>query len=36
MRAANIRDSASILKYFAFLDESLQNDDHGINEYNGV
>jgi Xaa-Pro aminopeptidase len=36
MRAANIRDSASIVKYFAFLEEKLNEKDHGLNEYNAA
>lgn len=33
MRQANVRDSAAIMKYFAFLDEVLKNKDHGLDEY---
>lgn len=33
MRQANIRDSAAIMKYFAFLEEVLRNNDHNLTEY---
>jgi hypothetical protein len=33
MRQANIRDSAAIIKYFAYLDEALKNKDHDLTEY---
>lgn len=35
MRSSNVRDCAAIMKYFAFLEEELKKDDHGLNEYNG-
>ena len=36
MRQANIRDSAAIMKYFAFLEEELGKEDHGLDEYTGA
>lgn len=36
MRQANIRDCAAIMKYFAFLEEELKNQDHELNEFNGA
>lgn len=36
MRASNIRDSAAIVKYFAFLEEELKKEDHGLNEFTGA
>lgn len=34
MRQANIRDVGAIMKYFAYLDESLKNKDHGVSQKN--
>jgi Xaa-Pro aminopeptidase len=36
MRSSNVRDSAAIVKYFAFLEEELKKDDHTLNEHNGA
>ena len=36
MRAANVRDCAAIMKYFAFLEEELKKEDHGLCEYTGA
>lgn len=36
MRQCNIRDCAAIMKYFAFLEEELKKEDHGVDEYNGA
>lgn len=36
MRQANIRDCAAIMKYFAFLEEELAKEGHGLTEYSGA
>ena len=36
MRQCNIRDCAAIMKYFAFLEEELNKEDHGLDEYKGA
>jgi Xaa-Pro aminopeptidase len=36
MRAANIRDCAAIMKYFAFLEQELKKPDHNMTEYSGA
>jgi len=36
MQAANTRDCAAIMRYFAFLEEELKKPDHGIDEYSGA
>ena len=36
MRACNVRDCAAIMKYFAFLEEELRKEDHGLDEYTGA
>lgn len=36
MRAANVRDCAAIMKYFAFLESELKKPDHGLDEYIGA
>ena len=36
MRACNIRDCAAIMKYFAFLEEELRKEDHGLDEFVGA
>jgi len=36
MRNCNIRDCAAIMKYFAFLEEQLKTENHGLNEYSGA
>jgi Xaa-Pro aminopeptidase len=36
MRACNVRDCAAIMKYFAYLEEELQKDDHDVTEYTGA
>lgn len=36
MQAANIRDCAAIMRYFAFLEEELKKEDHGLTEYSGA
>lgn len=36
MKAANVRDCAAIMKYFAFLEEELAKPDHGLDEYIGA
>ena len=36
MRSSNVRDSAAIVKYFAFLEEELKKDNHTLNEFNGA
>ena len=36
MRACNVRDCAAIMKYFAFLEEELNKDDHTMNEFTGA
>lgn len=36
MQAANVRDCAAIIKYFAFLEQELKKPDHGLNEYTGA
>jgi len=36
MRQCNIRDCAAIMKYFAFLEEELQNPEHGLDEFSGA
>lgn len=36
MQAANTRDCAAIMKYFAFLEEELRKPDHGLDEYTGA
>jgi hypothetical protein len=36
MRACNIRDCAALLKYFAFLEEELRKEDHGLDEFIGA
>jgi Xaa-Pro aminopeptidase len=36
MRRANIRDCAAIMKYFAFLEEELKTQDHGLDEFKGA
>ena len=33
MRNCNIRDCAAIMKYFAYLEEELKNENHTLNEY---
>lgn len=33
MRNVNIKDSAAILKYFAWLEKELKNENHGQTEY---
>lgn len=36
MSAANVRDCAAIMKYFAFLEEELMKPDHGLTEFTGA
>lgn len=36
MRQANVRACAAIMKYFAFLEEELQKEGHGLNEFTGA
>lgn len=36
MRAANVRDCAAIMRYFAYLEEELKKPDHGITEFTGA
>ena len=36
MRNANVRDCAAIMKYFAFLQEELNKEEHNIDEYSGA
>jgi Xaa-Pro aminopeptidase len=36
MAAANVRDCAAIMKYFAYLEEVLKQPDHGLNEFTGA
>ena len=36
MRQANIRDCAALMKYFAFLEEELKKENHGLTEYTGA
>lgn len=36
MAAANVRDCAAIMKYFAFLEQELKKPDHGLDEYTGA
>ena len=36
MRAANIRDCAAIMKYFAYLEAELKKEDHNIDEFTGA
>ena len=36
MRRCNIKDCAAIVKYFAFLEEELNNPDHKLDEYTGA
>ena len=33
MRQANLRDCAALIKYLAYLENSLKKEDHGIDEY---
>lgn len=35
MRQCNIRDCAAIMKYFAFLEEELAKENHGLDEFKG-
>lgn len=35
MRNCNIRDCAAIMKYFAFLEEELAKENHGLDEFKG-
>lgn len=35
-RDANVRDCAAIMKYFAFLEETLKKTDHGLDEWIGT
>lgn len=36
MQAANVRDCAAIIKYFAFLEQELRKPDHSLDEYTGA
>ena len=36
MRAANVRDCAAIVKYFAFLESELKKEDHELTEFTGA
>ena len=36
MRQCNIRDSAAIMKQFAWLEQELKKPDHGLDEYAGA
>ena len=36
MRNCNVRDCAAIMKYFAFLEEELAKENHGLNEFIGA
>ena len=36
MRQANIRDTAAIMKYMAYLEEELKKPDHNVTEYTGA
>ena len=36
MRAANIRDCAAIMTYFAYLEAELKKEDHNIDEFTGA
>lgn len=36
MRNCNIRDCAAIMKYFAFLEQELAKEDHGLDEFSGA
>lgn len=33
MRNANVRDCASIMRYFAFLEQTLKKPNHGLDEF---
>ena len=33
MRAANVRDCAAIMKFFAFLESELRRHDHNLDEF---
>lgn len=36
MQVANTKDCAAIMKYFAFLEEELAKEDHGLDEFTGA
>jgi Xaa-Pro aminopeptidase len=36
MQEANTKDCAAIMKYFAFLEEELAKEGHGLDEYSGA
>jgi Xaa-Pro aminopeptidase len=36
MRNCNVRDCAAIMKYFAFLEEELKKQGHGLDEFSGA
>jgi hypothetical protein len=36
MKAANVRDCAAIMKYFAFLEQELRKPDHTLDEFTGA
>ena len=36
MQRANLRDCASMVKYFAWLEEALKNPDHTVTEYDAA
>ena len=36
MAAANVRDCAAIMRYFAFLESELRKEDHGLDEFSGA
>ena len=36
MKAANVRDCAAIMKYFAFLEQELRKPDHTLYEFTGA
>ena len=36
MQRANLRDCASMVKYFAWLEEALKDPDHTVTEYDAA